>query len=227
MAEGARPGTSDGNDRNLMESPVYAVPVPEVDEGQAPARAGRCANHPAVARVGVCDVCGRPLCLACATPVRGRLIGPECLPTVLEVAPPARPIPAPVPHGGDRIAAAGFAAVVILSAFSWSKGLVSGPFSGWTWHWSLAACAMAVAGLTVSVMAWRRPRRPVGETAAEGALAVLVGAASILHAEFPPSLSEPNTVPLLALLAAAVALSGAATKAMALRRVAINHETAQ
>jgi hypothetical protein len=203
------------------------VPVPEVDEGQAPARAGRCANHPAVARVGVCDVCGRSLCLSCATPVRGRLIGPECLATVLEVPPPVRPIPAPIPHAGDRIAAAGFAAVVILSGFSWSNGLESGPFSAWTWHWSLIASGLALAGLAVSVVAWLRSRRPVPETAAEASLAVMVGVACLLHAEFPPSLSEPSAVPLLALLAAAVALVGAAVKALALRRIAVDHEAAR
>jgi hypothetical protein len=199
--------------------------VPEVDEGQAPARAGRCANHPGVARVGVCDACGRPLCLSCATPVRGRLIGPECLPTVLEVPLPARAIPAPIPHAGDRVALTGFVAVVVLSAFPWSRGLVSGPFSAWARHWSLVACALALAGAVVSLLAWRRPRRPVLETAAEAGLAIAVGAAAILHADFPPSLSEPTSMPLLATVAAGVALGGAIVKLLALRRIAVRGES--
>jgi len=198
--------------------------VPEVDEGQAPARAGRCANHPAVARVGVCDACGRPLCLACATPVRGRLIGPECLSTVLVEPPPSRLIPFPIPRGGDRVAAAGFALALLSSILPWSRGLVSGPFSAWAWHWSLAACALAVAGLAVSIMAWRRPQHPVRETAAEVGLAVGVGTFALLHAAYPPSLSATTAVPLLAFLGAAVALGGALAKVMALRRIATVRE---
>src|SRR2546422_598115 len=62
---------------------AYPCRVPD-PEGQTAARPGRCANHPAVALVGTCEVCGRPLCIACAVPVRGRLIGPECLSEILE-----------------------------------------------------------------------------------------------------------------------------------------------
>jgi len=199
--------------------------VPEVDEGQAPARAGRCANHPAVARVGVCDACGRPLCVACATPVRGRLIGPECLSTVLVEPPPDRPIPAPIPRGGDLVAAAGFALALLSSILPWSRGLVSGPFSAWTWHWSLIACLLAAAGTSVSLLAWRRPRRPTLETAVEVGLAVGTGTFALLHTAFPPSLSEPTAAPALAFLGAAVALGGAVAKAMALRRIATAGES--
>jgi hypothetical protein len=120
---------------------------------------------------------------------------------------------------------AGFVAVLVLSAFPWSRGLVSGPFSAWARHWSLVACALAVAGAVVGLLAWRRPRRPVLETAAEAALAIAVGTASILHADFPPSLSEPTSVPLLATLAAGVALGGAIVKLFALRRIAVGAET--
>ena len=33
----------------------------------------RCATHPSRNTVGICDVCGRPLCVECAVPVRGRV----------------------------------------------------------------------------------------------------------------------------------------------------------
>ena len=86
---------------------AYAWPVPERTEGMVAARPGRCANHPSVPGVGTCEVCGRPLCVACAVPVRGRLIGPECLPTILEDIAVPPPPPAPVRPHWDTLAMAG------------------------------------------------------------------------------------------------------------------------
>ena len=54
---------------------------------QPKARPGRCANHPEVAEAGRCFVCARPLCLSCAIAFRGRVLGPECLATVLDDEP--------------------------------------------------------------------------------------------------------------------------------------------
>ena len=56
----------------------------------------RCATHPSRLTVGTCDVCGRPLCVECAVPVRGRVLGPECLSEVLGDDIPATPAPASV-----------------------------------------------------------------------------------------------------------------------------------
>ena len=49
-------------------------------------RTSRCANHPGEAGIAACELCGRWLCVACAVPVRGRVIGPECLASVVEDA---------------------------------------------------------------------------------------------------------------------------------------------
>lgn len=166
-------------------------------------------------------MCGRPLCLACATPVRGRLIGPECLPKVLESPPGTRSIPTPISHRGDQVAAAGFVVVLALSVFPWSRGLVSGVFSAWSVHWSLAATSAAAIGVAASLVAWRRARRVGLETALEAVMALATGAATALHASFPPSLSEPTIVPVLALLGAAIALWGALGKTVAVRRAGI------
>src|SRR5467141_1795536 len=116
--------------------------------GQTSAQPGRCANNPAVASVGACDMCGRPLCLACAVPVRGRVIGPECLSKVLVDAPPLPHLPAPVPVAGSRLALAGFAMLVVASVFPWSRfGDSSRYFGAWTPHWSLVAVVAGVLGL--------------------------------------------------------------------------------
>jgi len=190
----------------------------DVDESQAPVKAGRCANHPLVALVGDCDVCGRPLCLTCATPVRGRVVGPECLSQVLDTAPPTRPIAVPVSRTGDLVAAVGFTVVLALSVLPWSHGLVSGPLSAWTVHWSLVAVASAAIGLGASIWAWRHPALAAAQTGLEAVAATTVGAAAVLHAQFPPSLSQPTAAPTLAVAGAAVAFVGALLKARAVRR---------
>jgi hypothetical protein len=193
----------------------------DVQEGQAPARQGRCANHPAVAQVGLCDVCGRPLCVACATPVRGRLVGPECLSQVLEIAPPATVVPAPLSRHGDLVAAAGFLMVLALSVIPWSHGLVSGPFTAWTPHWSLIACGCAVLGEAVSLRAAWSTWRPAIEASAQGLLAAAVVTTSILHAGFPPSLSQATAAPFFAAVAGGIALAGVAIKAVGIRRAGV------
>ena len=88
-------------------------------------------------------MCGRPLCLSCATPVRGGLVGPECLATVLDEAPPPSLRERPLHPGiGGRLAILGFALVVLLTLFPWSHGRSSGSsgyLAAWTLHWSLIA----------------------------------------------------------------------------------------
>src|SRR5207247_11412591 len=120
---------------------------------RSPVQGARWAYRPVVALVGECDVCGRPLCLTCATPVRGRVVGPECLSQVLDTAPPTRPIAVPVSRTGDLVAAVGFTVVLALSVLPWSHGLVLGPLSAWSVHWSLVAVASAAIGLGASIWA--------------------------------------------------------------------------
>lgn len=185
-------------------------------EEQVVARPGRCANHPAVALVGNCELCGRPLCIACAVPVRGRLIGPECLSMVLEDAPPPQPVAHSLGLRGDRLALFGFAGVIVLSALPWSRfGDGSRLFGAWSLHWSLVAVLAGVGGLGVAAMARYRPIDPRIETAAYAVCAVVVGAAAVLHYRHPPLLSDATIWPLIAVFAAGVALLGAAVKLFA------------
>jgi len=180
-------------------------------------RPGRCAVHPGSAEVGRCDVCGRSLCLTCAVPVRGSLVGPECLATVLEDAPPPVPAPVTIPARGDRMAAAGFALVLVASIFPWSRfGDTSGYLEAWRVGWSLPAVGAAAAGLAFAVMAWRRPMDARLEALAYAALAVVSGIAAYLHHHHPPPLSSPSFTPFLGIAGAAVALLGAVRKAASL-----------
>ena len=129
----------------------------------AAARKGRCSIHSGEDSVAVCDVCGRALCIACAIPVRGSVVGQECLSEVLEDPPPAPDPPGPPPRA-RAIALGGFLLVVGSSILPWARyGDASGTLGAWTLHWSLVAVTIGVrlvdggigleAGLTVLIVA--------------------------------------------------------------------------
>ncbi len=101
-----------------------------------------------------CDVCGRPLCLSCAVPVRGRVLGTECLTEVLGPhALPEDAVRLRAPR--DRLQLLG--AVAFLVAFlatllPWSRfGPGSGAFGAWgrSLRWSLLAASAATLGLAL------------------------------------------------------------------------------
>lgn len=190
--------------------------MPEAAEGQIQVRPGRCAIHPDSAKVGDCQVCGRPLCLACAIPVRGRLIGPECVASVVTDAPPLEAPAIPVTPRGDRLALVGFSLAVLVSAFPWSRfGDSSRFFGAWTPHWSMVAALAAVAGLLFTLVARVRTFDPRLKAAAYGGLGLVVSVASFIQHRHPPLLTEATSWPWLAVLGGALALLGAFRKVAA------------
>jgi peptidoglycan/LPS O-acetylase OafA/YrhL len=146
-------------------------------------------------------------------PVRGALVGSECLSKVLEdVAEHAPPGPKH-PFRADRLAMVGFGLILLLSIPPWTRALGPDLFDAWSPHWSLWALLAASAGLLTAVVAHRRPR-PERATAAVYVLSALVaGVAASLHYRYPPALSDHSIVPLLAVGAALVALAGGLMKA--------------
>lgn len=182
--------------------------------GQQPlTRPGNCANHTHVPSVASCAACGRAACLACVLPVRGRAIGRECLSKVLaddsvpESAPPA--VPPPV----HRLAAVGFALVLVVSIFPWSRFGDSSWFGAWKLQWSLLAAVSALVGLTFALV---RPRATASwvEPAAYLALGAVVAGSSVLHLIHPPPLSAATASPWLAIVASGLVLFGGVAKAL-------------
>jgi hypothetical protein len=179
-------------------------------------RPGRCAIHPGVARVGTCQLCGRGLCLACAVLVRGSLVGPECMDKVVPDAPAARLDEAPIPMGGDRLALMGFALLLVLSVFPWTRfGDSSGFLGAWSAHWSLVAVLSAAGGLAVVAFSRRLGPHPVVQACAYLTLGSVAGVATVLHRIHPPPLSAATSVTLLAMLGAALAALGGLVKGAA------------
>ena len=162
-------------------------------------------------------MCGRALCITCAVPVRGRLIGPECLPKILEDIPSPQPVAAATRPSGDLLALVGFALAVVLSAFPWSRfGDSSRYFGAWTLHWSLVAAVAAIGGLAATLVARYRSLDPRLEIAAYGGFAGVVAVAAVLHYRNPPLLSDATVWPLVAVAASLVAMAGATVKLLAL-----------
>jgi len=181
-------------------------------EERAAKSSERCDLHPGSPSVAVCDGCGRPLCVSCAVPVRGRVLGTECLADALGPdAPPAEAGPQLGPRSArETTAGVAFALAVAATILPWSRfGEGSGPFGAWSRspRWSLLAAVAAVAGLA----AWFVLRRLGTHTPRwEGVLTVLGGliaAGGLLAALRPPSFTHAWFAPWIAVAAGIGALA--------------------
>jgi hypothetical protein len=179
------------------------VPVEE----RSTRSAERCDQHPARSAVATCAGCGRPLCLTCAVPVRGAVLGVECLPEPLGDDPP------PAPRAARRpplqlVTAGALALALVATVVPWSRfGVGAGTFGAWEQapRWSSLTAAAAVLGC----LAWaaRRlllPARrwPGVAIAVLGGLVSLGAAMSIWH---PPAFTRTWIGPWIALAAGVVA----------------------
>jgi hypothetical protein len=183
-----------------------------------------CATHPGRPAVARCGVCDRPLCLACAVPVRGEAIGAECLSAVLG----DEGVPAP-PERAHRPAAPfllllGALVALAGTALPWTRfGPGSGAFGAWsgTIRWSVVA---AVAALVTAVIALalvlRYLRRVVrwGWFVLPTVPAFVAGLAAVLHAVNPPSFTRPWIGGWVTLGGATVAILAALAEAASGRR---------
>ena len=172
----------------------------------APIRA-RCQIHPGAAAVALCDGCGRGLCLDCAIPVRGEVVGSECLASVLPDPPPVVEPPPPRPQRSirDRVAMGSLAVVAVASVLPWTHfGVASSLFGAWglsPYRHSTLVGPVAV----IAVVALWFASRPGSTVDAGGRRRLAVGAGlivstlSILALTRPPSFTRPTIVPFLAI----------------------------
>src|SRR2546423_13270757 len=112
---------------------------------EAPKTGERCSTHPSVPAVTHCADCDRPMCLACAIPVRGGVRGAECLP---DDAAPAGEDDSPSERSrrGAALAGLGSLAALVTTLFPWTRfGTGSGALGAWgTGRWSLLAALASV-----------------------------------------------------------------------------------
>lgn len=168
--------------------------------------AERCATHPSRITVGTCDVCGRPLCVECAVPVRGRVLGTECLSEVL-----GNDLPTSTPprqwrrlrSPADRVTGGLLAVATLATLLPWTRFSTGSGFAGaWAFdvRWSMLAASAAVIGLAVWFAFGRRPS--VTRTGAILAGTVVV-AGSLLAILNPPPFTKPALAPWIGLAAGA------------------------
>jgi uncharacterized membrane protein len=193
------------------------VPEPGEILRRPGSRFGRCSAHPSEPAIASCDVCERGLCLTCAIPVRGRVVGPECLASLVQDL-PEQPVP-PSPRGprGDVLALCGFALVLVASIFPWARFGEADTFGeAWTPHWSLLAVVPAAVGIVAVIVMRRRHVAAAAAASVDAALAALIALGALLHATRPPPLSNAaGTWPWrFALVGAFLVLLAAARKAI-------------
>lgn len=174
----------------------------------------RCPRHLAAAVVGTCDGCGEALCLTCAVPVRGRVLGPVCLEAELG-DPPAPPEAVPEDAGRARaVTDLGLAATLLATVLPWSGvGLGASPFGAWGTadpRWASVVVLASLGGCAAAVTArarWVRVTDRVDRAVA--AAAVLAAVAAVLAILAPPPYTSPAIGPWAAALAGTVAAAGA------------------
>jgi hypothetical protein len=175
----------------------------------------RCASHPRTPAVAPCDRCGRPLCVGCAIPVRGRVLGACCLEAVLGPLPDGGRAPRPAPDAlPARLVGASLTVAALATALPWTRfGAGSGAFGAWSgsFRWSMVAATAAVLGLGLWSLA-RRGRFGAGRLPPGffGTLAGMGAAGALLSIAHPPPFARPSLAPWLALAACLVGMGGAA-----------------
>jgi len=177
-------------------------------EERAVKGAERCATHPTRATAATCEVCGRPLCVECAVPVRGLVMGVECLSEVLgeEVIVTAS-LPAWRRRAIRSRADAGVGALIAVAAMAtllpWTRfGTGSGFGGAWALdqRWSIVAACAGVAGLVAWLLLGRHPAAARIAAIASGSIVAVGSALAILN---PPPFTKPALAPWIALLAGA------------------------
>jgi hypothetical protein len=174
-------------------------------------KASKCSNHPGTAAVAECAECGAALCLNCSVPVRGKVLGAECLPEELRGE-----LPAPQATRRDRVRFAwtgvGATIAVVASVLPWKRyGLGSGLFGAWgaTMRWSILAGAASIACLLLWALVSIAGMKP-GRTwrGALRILAILIGVGAALHLLRRPGFGPQAIGPWVCLAGAAIAFTG-------------------
>lgn len=177
--------------------------------------AGRCETHPGRPASHVCDSCGRALCLTCATPVRGQVLGPECVAPILGTdQEAAQSAPQRRIHPTLIVAGIGSLAAVVGTVLPWSAPNFShytGLFGGWGFSplaWSAVASIAAAGGLGLWIWAVLRGWSARTWILVMAVAASTAAAGSVLFLLWPPFATHPWLGPWATLGGAGTALAG-------------------
>jgi hypothetical protein len=188
-----------------------ADPSPSsVGDGREAAAHERCIHHPSRTAVARCGACDEPVCLNCAVPVRGRVLGPECL--AAELGDPAMTTP-PEPDrtvAGRWVAFVGAVLALIATVGPWTRtGAGDRLLGAWvpSVRWSMVAFVAAAALLPAAWWFRSHPARAGAVLVIVGGTAI--GVASALAIAFPPTFQAASWGPWVAALGGTIAVAGA------------------
>jgi hypothetical protein len=179
-------------------------------DGSEAAANERCVHHPSRTAVARCSACDEPVCLACAVPVRGRVLGPECLAT--ELGDPAITTP-PEPDravAGSWVAFSGAVLALLATVGPWTRtGAGNRLLGAWvpSVRWSMVAAVAATALLPAAWWFRTHPGRPRAILVVLGGTAVAL--ASALAIAFPPTFQTASWGPWVAAIGGTIAVAGA------------------
>lgn len=210
--------------RATPETARPAIPARENEETAAGADTPgvvtheRCVHHPGRAAVARCSACEEPICLPCAVPVRGRVIGPECL--AAELGDPQLTVPPETVTTPMSVAAVAGAVVAVVATIApWTRtGAGDRLLGAWvpSVRWSMIAALAAVALLVVAWWFRARGTRTPAILVIVGGAAVASGSA--LAIAFPPTFQEASWGPWLGVVGGVVAAAGGIASISAERR---------
>lgn len=182
-----------------------------------------CSIHTDRQAVERCGECGRPTCLACAVPFRGRVLCTSCAARALGEQTPAEeraPIPSRRP---DLVAGGLLAGALMLTILPWHRfGPLTERFTAWGLEpepWPTVAVALLVVALVAAVLpgvlrlpSWR------AQAAVYGGVDLLAGLAVLRSIMGAPDFVRHTPIPFLVLaVTVGVALVGIVRMARAPR----------
>jgi hypothetical protein len=176
----------------------------------------RCNHHPSRTAVARCSACDEPVCLVCAVPVRGRVLGPGCLAD--ELGDPAISTP-PEPDravAGSWVGFSGAVLALLATVGPWTRtGAGDRLLGAWvpSVRWSMVAAVAAAALVLLSWWFRTHPARTGAILVAVGGTVVAVAAA--LAIAFPPTFQAASWGPWVAGVGGALAVAGAVANILA------------
>ena len=175
----------------------------------------RCEAHPERAAVGLCERCGRTVCLDCAIPFRGAIRCESC--AALELGDPS---PAPAERRSrvrfEHLALALLLAAGIATVPPWHRsGTLTNPLSAWSFGldgWAAIACVALAGAVALTVVALVRPSGASKGLLGAGILSGFCALAVVVTLARAPGFFSATPAPLVTLAGTAVLAALAAAR---------------
>jgi hypothetical protein len=173
-----------------------------VDSSETTIAKERCEAHPDRAAIGLCERCGRTVCLDCAIPFRGAIRCESC--AALELGDPS---PSPAERGRrirfEHLALALLLAAGIGTVPPWHRsGTLTNPLSAWSFGldgWAAIASLALAGAVALTAVALFRPSGASKGLLGAGALSGFSAVAVVITLARAPAFFSVTPAPLVTL----------------------------